>query len=191
MGGKSKMNELKSSSKGEMNINVLTITSLFFLVISCTLFSFSGLNLHESKSEKRQILEQTKNLTEKIPLVKDEIEALKERLTLKEQKAQKEQLALQKEIEQKEQQAALNQNSASARRKYFLRHGITPEQAQLRASRRREIEANRKKEAIELVKWLSKLQLRLNDASLTRQQQQTLLTEIKITEQRLLRLRPR
>ena len=191
MGGKSKMNELKSSSKGEMKINVLTIMSLFFLVISCTLFSFSALNLYESKSEKRQILEQTKNLSEKIPSVKDEIEALKERLTLKEQKAQKEQLALQKEIEQKERQAELNQNGASARRKYFLEHGITPEQAQLRASRRREIETNRKKEAIELVKWLSQLQLKYNDASLTRRERETLITEIKITEQRLLRLRRR
>jgi len=137
MGGKSKMNKLKSSSKGEMNINVLTIMSLFFLVVSCTSFSFSGLNLYESKSEKRKILKQTKYFSERIPLVIDEIEAIKERLALKEQAEQQaEQLAAQKEKAEKERLAALNENKISYRRKYFLEHGMTPEQAQARASKR-------------------------------------------------------
>jgi hypothetical protein len=160
MGGKSKMNELKSSSEGGMNINILTILSSFILVISCTLFSFSGLNLHESKSEKRQILDQIKNYSNKIPLVKDEIEALEERITLKEQKAQKEQQALQKEVEQKELQAALNKNAMSARRKYFLKHGMTPEQAQARASNRANLRTAREdrikllqQEIISLAAW--------------------------------------
>jgi hypothetical protein len=131
------VNKLKSSSKGEMNINVLTIMSLFFLVISCTLFSFSGLNLYESKSEKRKILKQTKYFSERIPLAIDEIEAIKERLALKEQKEQQaEQLAAQKEKVEKERLAALNENKISYRRKYFLEHGMTPEQAQARTSKR-------------------------------------------------------
>jgi hypothetical protein len=109
--------------------------SLFFLVISCTLFSFSGLNLYESKSEKRKILKQTKYFSERIPLAIDEIEAIKERLALKEQKA--EQLAAQKEKVEKEILAALNKNKISYRRKFFLEHGMTPEQAQARASKRR------------------------------------------------------
>ena len=131
------MNKLKSSSKGEMNINILTIMSLFFLVISCTLFSFSGLNLYESKSENRKILKQTKYFSEQIPLVIDEVEAIKERLALKEQaKQEAEQLAAQKEKVEKERLAALNKNKIGYRRKFFLEHGMTPEQAQARASKR-------------------------------------------------------
>ena len=159
------MNKLKSSSKGEVNINVLTIMSLFFLVISCTLFSLSGLNLYESKSEKRKILKQTKYFSERIPLAIDEVEAIKERLALKEQvEQQAEQLAAQKEKVEKERLAALNKNNISYRRKFFLEHGMTPEQAQARASKRASkrgnLRANREdrikslqKEIISLAAW--------------------------------------